>query len=93
MCSFCSTDKAASLYSNVAAACESGWDFSTRWFGGESLKTIKTSSVLPVDLNSLLAWNEHLLAKFHGILGEIFVTIAMTKTIGVLVVYMYVTIY
>ncbi|KAK2178980.1 hypothetical protein NP493_520g01046 [Ridgeia piscesae] len=65
-----SKDKAASLYSNVAAACESGWDFSTRWFGGESLKTIKTSSVLPVDLNSLLAWNEHLLAKFHGILGN-----------------------
>jgi NAD(P)-dependent dehydrogenase (short-subunit alcohol dehydrogenase family) len=34
---------------------ESGWDFSSRWFGdNQNLWTVRTTSIIPVDLNSLL---------------------------------------
>jgi alpha,alpha-trehalase len=43
------------LYRDIRAAAESGWDFSSRWLAdGESLQTIQTTSIVPVDLNSLL---------------------------------------
>ncbi len=46
---------AAEIYQNIRAACESGWDFSSRWFqDGQSLATIHTTDILPPDLNSLL---------------------------------------
>ena len=53
-----------SYYRNIRAACESGWDFSSRWFkNGHSLSTIETTNILPVDLNVLL-WNlEDVIAK------------------------------
>lgn len=45
------------FYRHIRAACESGWDFSSRWFSdGRHLSAIQTTSVLPVDLNTLL-WN------------------------------------
>jgi alpha,alpha-trehalase len=43
------------LYRDIRAAAESGWDFSSRWLGdGNSLGTIRTTHIIPVDLNSLL---------------------------------------
>jgi neutral trehalase/trehalose/maltose hydrolase-like predicted phosphorylase len=43
------------LYRDVRAAAESGWDFSTRWFGdGRRLEAIDTTEIVPVDLNSLM---------------------------------------
>lgn len=53
-----------SYYRNIRSACESGWDFSSRWLkDGYSLKTIETTNILPVDLNVLL-WNlEDVIAK------------------------------
>ncbi|MGS0748267.1 trehalase family glycosidase [Halpernia sp. GG3] len=37
------------FYRNIRAACESGWDFSSRWFSdNENLKTINTLNILPV---------------------------------------------
>ncbi|KAE9331327.1 Trehalase [Phytophthora fragariae] len=63
-------DKAA-LYNEIIAAAESGWDFSSRWFGDYStLKTIRTSRVIPVDLNSILHRVELNLAEFHKLLGN-----------------------
>lgn len=52
------------FYRQIRAACESGWDFSSRWFeDGENISSIYTLSILPVDLNSLL-WNmENLLLR------------------------------
>ncbi len=52
------------FYRNIRAACESGWDFSSRWFADlKQIETIQTTALLPVDLNCLL-WNlESLLAK------------------------------
>jgi alpha,alpha-trehalase len=39
----------------IRAACESGWDFSSRWFlDRNSVATIATTSMIPIDLNSLL---------------------------------------
>lgn len=43
------------FYSDIRAACESGWDFSTRWLEDpKNLTTIHTSDIIPVDLNCLL---------------------------------------
>ena len=59
------------FYRDVASAAESGWDFSGRWFGDwQSISTVKTSRIIPVDLNSMLYANELQLAKWHGSLGD-----------------------
>jgi alpha,alpha-trehalase len=59
------------LYRNLRAAAESGWDFSSRWLAdGHSLSTIRTTSVLPVDLNCLMAHLERTLAKAYRIKGD-----------------------
>lgn len=51
------------LYRDVRAACESGWDFSSRWLGdGRSMSSIRTTRVLPVDLNAVLFKLESVLA-------------------------------
>ena len=45
----------AEFYRNVRAAAASGWDFSTRWFEeGQGLGSIRTTRLVPVDLNCLL---------------------------------------
>jgi alpha,alpha-trehalase len=43
------------LYRDIRAAAESGWDFSSRWLPDpQSLSSIDTTQIAPVDLNSLL---------------------------------------
>jgi alpha,alpha-trehalase len=43
------------VYRHLRAAAESGWDFSSRWFAdGRTLSSIRTTDLVPVDLNSLL---------------------------------------
>jgi len=43
------------LYTHIRAACESGWDFSSRWFAdGQTMTTIHTADIVPIDLNCLL---------------------------------------
>jgi alpha,alpha-trehalase len=43
------------VYRDLRATAESGWDFSSRWFGdNQNLTTVRTTSIIPVDLNSLL---------------------------------------
>jgi alpha,alpha-trehalase len=47
--------KSHDVYRDLRAAAESGWDFSSRWFGeGGGLASIRTTSILPVDLNCWL---------------------------------------
>ncbi|KAF1787138.1 Glycoside hydrolase, family 37, conserved site [Phytophthora cactorum] len=59
------------LYNEIIAAAESGWDFSSRWFGDYStLPTIRTSQVIPVELNAILHRVEINLANFHELLGN-----------------------
>ena len=46
---------AASLFRDIRAAAESGWDFGSRWFAdGRSRASMDTTEIVPVDLNSLL---------------------------------------
>ncbi|MCC3156305.1 alpha,alpha-trehalase TreF [Hymenobacter sp. 15J16-1T3B] len=52
------------FYRHVRAAAASGWDFSTRWFGAAgTLASIRTTELLPVDLNCLLYGLEQTLAR------------------------------
>ncbi|MCB0521986.1 MAG: alpha,alpha-trehalase TreF [Lewinellaceae bacterium] len=59
------------LYRDLRAGCESGWDFSTRWFrDGKSLATIRTTELIPVDLNALLYHLELTIARAHKLAGN-----------------------
>jgi len=58
------------LYRDIRAACESGWDFSSRWCRDESLETIRTTELVPVDLNALLYGVESDLARWHAAVGD-----------------------
>ncbi|MBM7418836.1 MULTISPECIES: trehalase family glycosidase [Chryseobacterium] len=52
------------FFRNIRSACESGWDFSSRWFAdGDKIQTIETLNLAQVDLNSLLWHLENTLAK------------------------------
>lgn len=43
------------FHQNLRAACESGWDFSSRWFADEKNRTtVQCENFIPVCLNSLL---------------------------------------
>ncbi|XP_076802688.1 trehalase-like isoform X2 [Clavelina lepadiformis] len=72
-----STEDGRALMKHITSACESGWDFSSRWAGTNFstetnvLLQLRTRDIIPVDLNSILALNERYLAEFHDILGNI----------------------
>ncbi len=67
---------AATFFRHIRAAAESGWDFSSRWFrpdpvgwdGGirRGIETIRTTNILPVDLNALLYGMEKKLFEWTG---------------------------
>ncbi|CAG9536966.1 unnamed protein product [Cercopithifilaria johnstoni] len=63
------------IWSSIASACESGLDFSTRWFAhqgkySDTKYSIRTNDIIPVDLNVFMAWNFATLTNFHEILGR-----------------------
>ncbi|CAL4105152.1 unnamed protein product, partial [Meganyctiphanes norvegica] len=63
------------LYIELKSGAESGWDYSTRWFMKEghtkgSLKDLKTTSIAPVDLNSMICMNARILSAFYDLLGD-----------------------
>jgi alpha,alpha-trehalase len=54
------------FYKNLRAACESGWDFSSRWFtDGITKTTINAMDIIPIDLSSLLYSMESMLAQLY----------------------------
>ncbi len=54
----------ARVYRDLRAAAESGWDFSSRWLGDERhLATIRTTDIVPIDLNSLLYGMERAISR------------------------------
>ncbi|KAG1692793.1 hypothetical protein DVH05_024408 [Phytophthora capsici] len=58
-------------YNNVIAAAESGWDFSSRWLRDPlDMKSMMTTSVVPVDLNSIMYRVERNLMEFNLHLGN-----------------------
>lgn len=62
---------AAQVFRDIRAACESGWDFSSRWLAdpGDN-SSIRTTEVIPVDLNAILFGVESTLAKICGLAGR-----------------------
>jgi alpha,alpha-trehalase len=61
----------AALYREIRAAAESGWDFSSRWMRDPSdLRTLETTELIPVDLNSLLYHAERTIAAFRVFRGD-----------------------
>jgi alpha,alpha-trehalase len=53
----------ARVYNDLRAGAESGWDYSSRWFAdSRTLATIDTTTIIPVDLNSLLYGMERAIA-------------------------------
>jgi len=66
-----SDQKPKALYRNIRAACESGWDFSSRWFSNyRDIESIDTCNILPVDLNCLLYNLEMTIADAYGQKGD-----------------------
>lgn len=56
------------LYRNIRAACESGWDFTGRWFADQlDMTTIRTTELIPVDLNALIYNMELTLVKIASL--------------------------
>lgn len=57
---------------NIRAACESGWDFSSRWCEAPNdLSTIRTTDLVQVDLNCLLYHLEKMVHKGLALKGEV----------------------
>jgi len=66
-----STRPKEEIYRNIRAACESGWDFSSRWLADPmDLSTIRTTEIIPADLNCLLYHLEQTLAKCYALSQE-----------------------
>ena len=64
-------EERAEFYRNVRAAAESGWDFSSRWMRDpQDLRTLETTALAPVDLNSLLYYSEQLIAALRAFRGR-----------------------
>ena len=54
------------LFRNIRAAAESGWDFSSRWMRDPAdLRSLETTELIPVDLNSLLYHAERTIMAFR----------------------------
>lgn len=64
-------DDKKKLFRNIRAACESGWDFSSRWFKDEKeFTSIHTTEIIPVDLNCLLFDLENTIAKAYELSND-----------------------
>ena len=60
------------LYRNLRAGAESGWDFSSRWFReADKFGSIHTIDIVPVDLNCLLWHLEQTLSEAYGLSGNV----------------------
>jgi alpha,alpha-trehalase len=59
------------VYTHLRAAAESGWDFSSRWFSDEqTMESIRTTDILPVDLNCLLYHLELTISNMYFDIGN-----------------------
>lgn len=59
------------LYLNIRATCESGWDFSSRWFRDQkNIETVYTTEIIPIDLNCLLYHTEEKLFNYYSVMNN-----------------------
>ncbi|MFZ2126498.1 MAG: alpha,alpha-trehalase TreF [Candidatus Microsaccharimonas sp.] len=55
------------LFLHLRAAAESGWDFSSRWFDDpKDIRTIHTTDIIPIDLNTLLYMLEQTISEAYS---------------------------
>lgn len=67
-----STRPAREVYRDLRAGAASGWDFSSRWLDdAQQLASIRTTALLPVDLNSFLFKLETQIARLSAMGGDI----------------------
>jgi alpha,alpha-trehalase len=66
-----SSRPAHEVYRDLRAGAESGWDFSSRWLGDPTrLSSIRTTQIIPVDLNSFLYKLERQIARLSEVKGQ-----------------------
>ena len=57
----------ATFLRNARATAESGWDFSSRWMRDpKDLRSLETTEIIPVDLNSLMYNQERMIAALRA---------------------------
>ncbi|OWK30061.1 periplasmic trehalase precursor [Sphingomonas dokdonensis] len=62
---------ASVVYRHLRAGAESGWDYSSRWLDDpQRLASIRTTDIVPVDLNSLLLMMEEAIARRSAAAGD-----------------------
>lgn len=62
---------ATEVYRDLRSGAESGWDFSSRWLDDpQDLTTIRTTEIVPIDLNSLLWTLERTIADHCRVLAD-----------------------
>lgn len=62
---------ASKVYTDLRAGAESGWDFSSRWLGKkDDIATIRTTEIVPIDLNCLLVVLEQTIASAYAMLKQ-----------------------
>mmetsp|Transcript_2640 Transcript_2640/g.7939 ORF Transcript_2640/g.7939 Transcript_2640/m.7939 type:complete len:573 (-) Transcript_2640:216-1934(-) len=59
------------VHASLAAAAESGWDFSSRWMTDDDLSSTATDRIVPVDLNAIMLRFEANLALLHDFLDSL----------------------
>lgn len=65
------TRPASVLYRHLRAGAESGWDYSSRWQADpQRLASIRTTEIVPVDLNSLMLMMEEAIARRSAAVGD-----------------------
>ncbi|MGM8931070.1 alpha,alpha-trehalase TreF [Salinicola halophyticus] len=62
---------ATEVYRDLRAGAASGWDFSSRWLDDEKLSSIRTTALLPIDLNSFLFKLEAQIARLSAESGDV----------------------
>lgn len=84
------TTDSATFYQHIRAACESGWDFSSRWLeNSQQLESIRTTELLPVDLNALLVSLEQTLAMVTDGKEQAFYSDAAKQRVDAINTYLY----
>lgn len=71
---YMTADQNQDVYTELKSGAETGWDFSSRWFVSETakpdLKDIKTSTIIPVDLNAIYCGATGKLADLYALLND-----------------------
>ncbi|MEO8691738.1 MAG: alpha,alpha-trehalase TreF [Candidatus Saccharimonas sp.] len=59
------------VYLDLRAGAESGWDFSSRWLkSADNLRSIRTTDIVPIDLNCLLYQLEESIAEAYRLIKQ-----------------------